>query len=98
MAERNNAKTKLLYDAIDRNPDFKGEVEIEDRSQMNVTFVLNNSDLEAKFLEMCDSAGIVGLKGHRSVGGFRASIYNAMTIESVQALVDVMDQFSATYG
>lgn len=98
MAERNNAEAKLLYDAIDRNPDFKGVVEVEDRSNMNVTFVLVNSDLEPEFLEMCDAAGIVGIKGHRSVGGFRASIYNAMTIESVQALVDVMDQFSATYG
>ncbi len=98
MAARNDAKAKLLYDAIDANPNFKGVVEEEDRSHMNVTFVLTHSDLEPKFLEMCDAAGIVGIKGHRSVGGFRASMYNALPLESVQALIDVMDQFSAKYG
>ncbi len=98
MADRNNAKAKLLYDAIDGNPDFKGVVDEEDRSNMNVTFVLSNPDFEAQFLEMANAAGIVGIKGHRSVGGFRASMYNAMPIESVQALVDVMDQFSSAYG
>ena len=98
MAERNTAKAQLLYDAIDRNPDFNGVVNMEDRSQMNVTFVLTNKDLEPKFLEMCEAAGIVGIKGHRSVGGFRASMYNAMPIESVQVLIDVMDQFSSIYG
>jgi len=98
MADLNAAKAKLLYDAIDENPDFKGVVKKEDRSLMNVTFALSNSDLEPKFLEMCNNAGIVGIKGHRSVGGFRASMYNAMPIESVQALVDVMAEFSSLYG
>jgi phosphoserine aminotransferase len=98
MADRNTAKAKLLYDEIDENPDFKGVVMEEDRSAMNVTFALSNPDLEPKFLEMCNAAGIVGIKGHRSVGGFRASMYNAMPIESVRALVNVMEQFSSAYG
>ena len=98
MAERNMAKSSLLYAAIDRSPDFKGVVNKEDRSNMNVTFVLSNPEFEPRFLEMCNAAGIVGIKGHRSVGGFRASIYNALPIESVQVLVDVMEQFSAKYG
>jgi len=98
MASRNVAKAKLLYDAIDLSADFRGVVEKEDRSNMNVTFVLSKPDLEPKFLEMCNEAGIVGIKGHRSVGGFRASMYNAMPIESVQALVTVMEQFSSAHG
>jgi len=87
---RNDAKAQLLYDEIDRNPLFKGTAAVEDRSKMNVTFVLNDSAHGEKFDAMWKEAGISGLAGHRSVGGYRASIYNAMPIESVQVLVDVM--------
>ncbi len=86
----NNAKAELLYNEIDRNPLFKGVAEKEDRSVMNATFVLTDVTLEEKFNEMWKSAGISGIKGHRSVGGYRASMYNALPLESVQALVDVM--------
>lgn len=86
----NNAKAELLYNEIDRNPLFKGVAEKEDRSAMNATFVLTDVTLEEKFNEMWKSAGISGIKGHRSVGGYRASMYNALPLESVQALVDVM--------
>lgn len=86
----NNAKAELLYNEIDRNPLFKGVAEKEDRSTMNATFVLTDVTLEEKFNEMWKSAGISGIKGHRSVGGYRASMYNALPLESVQALVDVM--------
>ncbi len=86
----NNAKAALLYGEIDRNPLFKGAAVVEDRSNMNVTFLLNNPDHTATFDTMWKEAGISGLPGHRSVGGYRASIYNAMPIESVKVLVDVM--------
>ena len=94
MAKRNAAKAKLLYDEIDNNPLFKGTVATEDRSPMNVTFLMTDEKLNDKFLEKCTAAGIVGIKGHRSVGGFRASMYNAMDIESTQVLVDVMKSFA----
>ena len=86
----NDAKAALLYAEIDRNPLFKGAAVAEDRSNMNVTFLLNNPDHTATFDAMWKEANISGLPGHRSVGGYRASIYNAMPIESVQVLVDVM--------
>ena len=86
----NNAKAELLYNEIDRNPLFKGAAAIEDRSTMNVTFLLNNPEHTETFDKMWKEANISGLPGHRSVGGYRASIYNAMPIESVQVLVDVM--------
>ncbi|MGA9637458.1 3-phosphoserine/phosphohydroxythreonine transaminase [Flavobacterium sp.] len=86
----NNAKAELLYNEIDRNPLFKGAAVTEDRSNMNVTFLLNNSEHTETFDKMWKEAGISGLPGHRSVGGYRASIYNAMPIESVQVLVDTM--------
>ncbi len=86
----NNAKATLLYDEIDRNPLFKGTAAVEDRSNMNATFLLNNPDHATIFDEMWKAAGISGLPGHRSVGGYRASMYNALPIESVQVLVDVM--------
>ena len=88
----NKAKAKMLYDEIDRNPLFKGTAAIEDRSHMNATFVLHNLDHTASFDEMLKEVGISGLAGHRSVGGYRASIYNAMPIESVEVLVEVMKQ------
>ena len=86
----NNAKAELLYNEIDRNPLFKGAAVTEDRSNMNVTFLLNNPEHTEAFDKMWKEAGISGLPGHRSVGGYRASIYNSMPIESVQVLVDVM--------
>ena len=94
MEKRNNAKAKLLYDEIDSNPAFKGAVEIEDRSNMNITFLLTDESRAADFDQMWKAAGIVGLPGHRSVGGYRASIYNALPIDSVQVLVNTMKEFS----
>jgi len=87
---RNNAKAKLLYDEIDSNPNFQGVSAVEDRSFMNVTFTLTDESKQEAFDAAWKAAGISGLNGHRSVGGYRASIYNAMPIESVQVLIDVM--------
>ena len=98
MESRNKEKAALLYREIDNNPHFEGTVVKEDRSLMNVTFVMTNPEMEAKFMEMCTEKGCVGIKGHRSVGGFRASIYNAMPIESVQVLVDVMKAFAEKHA
>jgi phosphoserine aminotransferase len=86
----NNAKAALLYTEIDRNHLFKGAAAVEDRSTMNATFLLNNDTHTEIFDEMWKAAGISGIPGHRSVGGYRASMYNALPIESVQVLVDVM--------
>ncbi len=94
MEKRNAEKAELLYGEIDSNPFFIGTAAKEDRSHMNVTFVLENPELEKEFLQTAEAAGLSGLKGHRSVGGFRASIYNAMGIESIQALVQVMREFA----
>jgi len=95
MYEINKAKAKLLYDEIDRNTMFKGTAETEDRSLMNICFVMNEQyqDKEDAFMDFAKTNGMIGIKGHRSVGGFRASCYNAMPIESVQALVDCMKEF-----
>jgi len=92
---RNNAKAELLYAEIDRNPLFKGTVAVEDRSKMNVCFLLNDESLTDEFNAAWNEAGIVGIKGHRSTGGYRASMYNALTLESVQALVKVMSDFAS---
>lgn len=91
----NEAKAKLLYDEIDRNSLFVGTAVKEDRSIMNICFVMQEKykHLEDEFMDFAKKAGMVGIKGHRSVGGFRASTYNAMPIESVQALVDCMKEF-----
>jgi phosphoserine aminotransferase len=86
----NQAKADLLYGEIDSNPLFEGTAAKEDRSNMNVCFLLKDSSKEDEFNALWNDAGINGIKGHRSVGGYRASMYNAMTIESVQVLVDVM--------
>ncbi|RBW55711.1 3-phosphoserine/phosphohydroxythreonine transaminase [Tenacibaculum sp. E3R01] len=88
----NKQKSALLYNEIDRNPLFKGLVEEDDRSHMNATFTLTNKDLKEKFDFMWQEANINGLHGHRSVGGYRASMYNALPLYSVQALVDVMQE------
>ena len=95
MEKINIKKGNLLYDEIDRNKLFKGTAAKEDRSLMNVCFVMEDKykDLEKEFLDFATAKGLVNLKGHRSVGGFRASIYNAMPIEGVQALVDAMKEF-----
>lgn len=90
IEKKNRAKAQLLYDEIDRNPLFTGAAEKEDRSDMNVTFLLTDDSRKEEFDRMCKEAGINGINGHRSVGGYRASIYNAMPIESVQVLVDIM--------
>lgn len=98
MDKRNQEKADLLYGEIDRNPMFIGTAEKEDRSRMNATFVLNDDSLDDLFSKMLDGAHISGLKGHRSVGGFRASMYNALPLESVQVLVDVMKEFERIHG
>jgi len=95
MQIHNETKAQLLYDEIDRNPLFKGAAAKEDRSLMNVTFVPTNEAHQDAFLEACEAANCIGLKGHRSVGGFRASIYNAMPKEGVETLVQVMRDFEA---
>ena len=93
MKERNEKKAKILYDFLDESKLFKGTVEKKDRSLMNVPFVTGDADLDAKFVKEAKAAGFENLKGHRTVGGMRASIYNAMPIEGVQALVDFMRKF-----
>lgn len=97
IERRNIAKANLLYSEIDRNSLFKGTAAIEDRSLMNVTFTLKDLRLEKVFDEFWQNENISGLKGHRTVGGYRASIYNAMPMESVQYLVTVMQHFEAQY-
>ncbi|MEX1189264.1 MAG: 3-phosphoserine/phosphohydroxythreonine transaminase [Bacteroidia bacterium] len=96
--KRNNEKAKLFYDELDRNSQFLGTVNAEDRSFMNANFVMQYPDKEEVFKKMLKEAQISGLDGHRSVGGFRASMYNAMEISSVQALVDVMRNFEKLNG
>jgi phosphoserine aminotransferase len=93
MAKRNQAKAELLYTEIDRNPLFKCPNAVEDRSEMNAVFLLEKPELEAAWDAICKEAGLHGLKGHRSVGGYRASLYNALPIESVQVLVETMREF-----
>ncbi len=93
IKEYNEKKAKILYDFLDESKLFKGTVEKEDRSLMNVPFVTGNAELDAKFVKEAKAAGLENLKGHRSVGGMRASIYNAMPIEGVEALVAFMKKF-----
>lgn len=92
----NNEKAALLYAAIDESPLFTGTVNKEDRSKMNVCFVMNDTSLEEPFLKFTKEHGIVGIKGHRLVGGFRASLYNALPISSVQVLVNLIKEFEKT--
>jgi len=95
MQKMNEEKAGLLYDEIDRNRLFRGTAALEDRSLMNICFVMNDEykELEAEFGKFAKDRGMMGLKGHRSVGGFRASTYNALPIESVKALIDTMQEF-----
>lgn len=94
MQRRAAARADMLYDEIDNNPLFRGTIDKEDRSQMNVCFLLNDESLEEKFNAAWKAEGISGIKGHRSVGGYRASLYNALPLESVEALVKVMRNFN----
>ena len=91
----NRAKAKLLYDYLDESKLFRGTVEVPWRSLMNVTYVLPNEELTSAFVKFAATRGLVNIKGHRLVGGIRASIYNAMPVEGVQALVDAMKAFEA---
>lgn len=93
MEKQNAEKASLLYAEIDRNPLFTGTAATEDRSVMNVTFVMKDDSMSDEFMALCKKNNLSGLKGHRSVGGFRASLYNALPIESVQVLVDTMKEF-----
>ena len=95
MKERNEEKAKILYDFLDQSKMFHGTVVKEDRSLMNVPFVTGDKDLDAKFVKEAADAGFVNLKGHRTVGGMRASIYNAMPKEGVEKLVEFMKKFEA---
>jgi len=98
MAERNRAKATLLYDYIDGSGFYRNPVERPARSWMNVPFTLPNEALDAPFLKESEAAGLLALKGHRAVGGMRASIYNAMPLAGVQALVDFMKDFAKRNG
>ncbi|NMB42663.1 MAG: 3-phosphoserine/phosphohydroxythreonine transaminase [Clostridiales bacterium] len=95
MKELNEKKAKILYDYLDESKLFKGTVDKKDRSLMNVPFVTGDSELDAKFIKEAKEAGLENLKGHRTVGGMRASIYNAMPIQGVEALVEFMKDFEA---
>jgi phosphoserine aminotransferase len=90
----NKQKAELFYNEVDTNPLFTGTCAVEDRSRMNACFLLKNPELDEEFLKQAKSHGIIGIKGHRSVGGFRASMYNAAPLESVKALTDLMKDFA----
>jgi phosphoserine aminotransferase len=100
MQQINREKADLLYDAIDNSKMFEGTAEKKSRSVMNVCFVMKEEykELDAEFLQYATSKGMIGVKGHRSVGGFRASIYNALPLESVQALIEVIRDFENSKG
>ena len=99
MDARAKERAEILYSEIDRNELFRGTVAEEDRSLMNICFVMNDEykELEADFMKFATDKGMVGIKGHRSVGGFRASCYNAMSVEGVKALVEAMKEFEAAH-
>ena len=94
MEKLNDEKAAMLYNEIDSNPLFTGSVAKEDRSKMNVCFVMNDIEREEQFLAFVKQHNIIGIKGHRTAGGFRASLYNALPLTSVQVLVDVMKEFA----
>ena len=95
MEEVNNYKAQLLYDFIDNSKLYKNNVERSYRSVMNVPFVTDSEELDAKFIAEAKKAGLVSLKGHRIVGGMRASIYNAMPVDGVKALIEFMKKFES---
>jgi phosphoserine aminotransferase len=94
----NDAKAELIYKTIDSSPVFRGVVAKEDRSSMNAVFVMEDASLEKEFSDRCKREGMIGVKGHRSVGGFRVSLYNALKLESVKALTDLMKDFATKKG
>lgn len=98
MEKLNNAKAELFYDTLDSLPIFTGPVAKEDRSKMNGIFIMKDPALEKEFLDLCKKEGMIGVKGHRSVGGFRVSMYNALSLESVKALTDLMKDFAHQKG
>ncbi len=98
IEQENLAKARALYTEIDRNPLFTGICAVEDRSNMNICFVMENPELEKDFLKFAEDRDIIGIKGHRSVGGFRASMYNALPISSVHVLVDTMQEFAEKHA
>jgi phosphoserine aminotransferase len=98
MERKAKRRANLLYKEIDENPLFKGTVAKEDRSRMNVCFLATTPEAEALFTQLCKENGMEGLKGHRSVGGFRASMYNALEQKSVQLLVDLMKETTKRLG
>ena len=98
IEKENNKKTELFYNTLDSLPLFVGTVAKEDRSKMNAVFVMKDAALEKEFGELCKAEGMIGIKGHRSVGGFRVSMYNALTIESVKAITDLMKEFAKRKG
>ncbi|MDB5205213.1 MAG: serC [Flavisolibacter sp.] len=95
---QNNEKAELMYKTIDDLPIFRGTVEPEDRSKMNACFVTTGADIEKEFLSLCEKEGMIGVKGYRTVGGFRVSMYNALPLESVKAMTDLMKHFAQTKG
>jgi phosphoserine aminotransferase len=94
----NDIKSKLFYETLDSLPIFKGRSVKEDRSKMNATFTIENPALEKEFSALCNEEGMIGVKGHRTVGGFRVSMYNALTLEDVKAITDLMKHFSNSKG
>jgi phosphoserine aminotransferase len=98
IERKNVAKAELLYDYLDRSTFYRNPVRKEDRSRMNVPFRLRDESLDDAFLKGAREAGLVELKGHRSVGGMRASIYNAMPVAGVQTLIDYMNHFEANHS
>ena len=98
MEKLNNEKAKLFYNTLDALPVFKGPVAKEDRSKMNAVFIMDNAALEKEFLDVCKKENMIGIKGHRSVGGFRVSMYNALKIESVKVLTGLMKEFATKKG
>jgi len=98
MEKRNFKKAQLLYDTIDSLPIFKGTVAKEDRSKMNACFIIEDADLEKEFLSVCQEENMIGIKGHRTTGGFRISMYNALPYESVKAFTDMMKYFAEKVG
>lgn len=98
MEKRARQRADLFYNTLDSLPLFEKIVDVEDRSLMNAVFTIRNSELEQKFLQECEANGMVGVKGHRSVGGLRVSMYNAMSLESVKALCDLMTAFNQQYA
>lgn len=94
----NDEKANLFYNTLESLPIFRGKVPVEDRSKMNAVFIMENPALEKLFLDVCKSENLYGIKGHRTVGGFRASFYNALPLSSVQVLCDVMNNFAQQHG